>query len=93
MKELDSAFLEAVKENREVFYGETRSLRETFAKEALIYNRPEVKFLTVPKFFSHTDTERFRGIASTAYSIFDKVIKHYLEDEEYRALFGFSPEP
>ncbi len=92
MKELDSAFLEAVKENREVFYGETRSLRETFAKEALIYNRPEVKFLTVPKFFSHTDTERFRGIASTAYSIFDKVIKHYLEDEEYRALFGFSPE-
>ncbi len=51
-----------------------------------------VQTLHAPKIYSREDIEVFKGLCSDFYAIFDKVIKHYFESEEYRKLFPFSKE-
>ncbi|MCR5773986.1 MAG: hypothetical protein K6G42_02755, partial [Lachnospiraceae bacterium] len=46
----------------------------------------------IPKIYGEETIEYFRKIASTAHTIFDKVIKEYREKEDYRKLFPFSKE-
>ena len=48
-----------------------------------------VSTLYVPKMFTEEDVCNFRNLVKVLYGIFDKVIRHYREDAEYRSLFGF----
>ena len=50
------------------------------------------KNLQIPRIYTAADVERFKDIVHTTYGIFDKVIKEYLNNEDYRALFPFSKE-
>ena len=51
-----------------------------------------VQTLHAPKIYFQEDIEVFKGLCSDFYAIFDKVIKHYYADAEYRKLFPFSKE-
>lgn len=46
--------------------------------------------LHIPKIFSQEDKQRFHQIVHKTYTIFEKVIQAYKEDEKIRSLFPFS---
>ena len=48
--------------------------------------------LQIPKIYDRKTIDRFSEIVDTTYGIFEKVIRNYLEDSEYRKLFPFSKE-
>lgn len=48
--------------------------------------------LHIPKFFTQQDKQNFEDLCQTFYTIFEKTIQAYKEDEQVRKLFGFSPE-
>ena len=50
------------------------------------------KTLQIPRLYSGEDIGRFEQIVSTAYGIFEKVIREYLNSADYRTLFPFSKE-
>lgn len=50
------------------------------------------KILQIPKVYTEEISDIFDKIVSSAYQIFIKVIREYLECEDYRALFPFSKE-
>lgn len=48
-----------------------------------------VSTLYIPKIFTEDDICHFQRLIRDLYGIFDKVIRHYREDKNYRELFGF----
>jgi hypothetical protein len=46
----------------------------------------------IPKIFDAHTKQKFEWIVETTYGIFEKMIRHYLEDAQYRKLFGFPKE-
>ena len=46
----------------------------------------------IPKIFDAKMKQKFSWIVETTYGIFEKMIRHYIEDADYRKLFGFSKE-
>lgn len=50
------------------------------------------KTLQIPRIYTEQTIARFEEIAGITYRIFEKVIREYLEHEDYRALFPFSEE-
>lgn len=54
------------------------------------YHGETIYSLYMPKMFPATTAEYIKNIAETMYTILTKVVKEYLEQEDYRRLFGFS---
>ncbi|MCR5474516.1 MAG: hypothetical protein K6F28_04865 [Lachnospiraceae bacterium] len=50
------------------------------------------KTLQIPRIYTKEDIENFRRTVKTSYGIFDKVIREYIKNAEYRKLFPFSKE-
>lgn len=63
-------------------------LSESTAK----YHNRVVRTLYLPKLFTEHETEIFENAVNVLYGIFDKVIKEFETNPEYRSLFGFSEE-
>lgn len=53
------------------------------------YHGIYVRTCYMPKIFSENEYASFGELIKTIYAIFDKVIKHYYDDADYRSLFGF----
>ncbi len=92
MKEINDQYVGYVEdhfeENKETFYKSMEYLDQSTAK----YHGETIYSLYLPKIFPEHVVEYLRESADTMYSILTKVIKEYLEDEDYRKLFGFSKE-
>lgn len=53
------------------------------------YHGEYVRTCLVPKILRQEDMDRFARDMKLLYGIFEKIVKHYFEDEQYRAEFGF----
>ena len=81
-----------IKKDPVYFNNEYNNVIDKISKSTAIYNGKPIDTLFMPKFFSQQQIKSFDKLTTTMLSIIDKVIKHYLEDEDYRRLFPFSEE-
>lgn len=69
------------------------ALKENMERSPLYFrDRITSKTLQIPRIYTEEDIDRFRHIVKIAYSVFDKVIREYIRDADYRALFPFPKE-
>ncbi len=68
------------------------AMKDALEHSPLNYNGTLDKTVHIPKIFDEDTVTHFRNIANTTYTIFGKVIKKYLEHDDYRKLFPFSKE-
>ncbi len=81
-----------IKSNYEECLKSGRRVREHLLNSPLAFHDRCVQTLHAPKIYQRADIEVFRGLVADFYAIFDKVIKHYIENADYRKLFPFSKE-
>ncbi len=65
------------------------AMRTAIENSSAHYHGNTVHTLYIPKMYNKTDYARFLKITETTYNILSKVIKEYLQNPEYRRLFGF----
>ncbi len=68
------------------------AIREYLSHSTAKYHERVVRTLYLPKLFSRREVGLFEHLTRQLYDIFDRVIEHFVEDESYRALFGFPRE-
>lgn len=87
-KEYQTIIEETFEENRRAAW----ETRDWLLHSSVAYHGRCVRTLQIPKVFTHREIRQFREIVSVTYGIFQKVIRAYLQDPDYRKLFPFSPE-
>ena len=68
------------------------ALRENIERSDLHFRGYISKALQIPNIYTEETRKRFEEIVSVTYGICEKVIREYVKNEQYRALFGFSKE-
>lgn len=81
-----------IKENYDECLKSGAAVRKHLLSSPVAFHGRCVQTLHAPKIYKREDIENFRELCSKFYRIFDKVVKHYIESEEYRRLFPFSKE-
>ena len=89
---LEYQYHEIIRGNEELHAPEDRGIKDYLNQSTAKYHNRVVGTLYVPKLFTHRQTRMFDRLIRELYGIFDKVIAHYVEDADYRALFGFPKE-
>lgn len=74
------------------YNSEFNDVTNKISKATAIYNGKPIDTLFMPKFFSQEQIKYFNQLTTIMLGIINKVIRHYLEDEDYRRLFPFSEE-
>ncbi|MDO5041490.1 MAG: glutathionylspermidine synthase family protein [Peptoniphilus sp.] len=82
-------FYEIVKEDPEKYHSDYLSIRKKIKKDFKDNDGKIMNNLYQGYFYSKKEWDNYYSIAKTLMSITKKVIKNYVEDEEYRKLFGF----
>ncbi len=75
--------------DREADYASARKALDYIQNSTAKYHGRCVRTLYIPKLFRETDIRIFEQGITVLYGIFEKVMKAYYEDAEYRKLFGF----
>ncbi len=68
------------------------AIKDYLMQSTAKYHERVVRTLYLPKLYTEREVQRFRELVTTLYGIFDKVIRAYEEREDFRRLFGFTPE-
>lgn len=89
MRRVEQEYRDRVLQDRKAHYESGQRALDYITNSTAKYHGRCVRTLYMPKMFTREDIENFRGIITTLYGIFDKVINRYLTDEAYRALFHF----
>lgn len=87
-KEYEAYILEHFEENR----SSALAVKDMLEHSSVAYHGRCVHTLHIPKIFTKEVLSIFDEIVTTAYGIFEKVIRMYLQDPAYRAFFPFSKE-
>ena len=66
------------------------AVKEYLYQSTVAYRGRCVHTLHIPKIYSREEIEDFKRIVSTTYGIFEKIIREYLKNPEYRKIFPFS---
>lgn len=90
MNKISALYYDAVKQDSQNLYKQLIPLKESFARDALLYGKDEVRFLNVPYIVTEDKINNFEYIVNTTYKILEKVTKKFTEDKAFRKLFGFS---
>lgn len=64
-------------------------MRDAIERSSAHYHGNTVHTLYMPKMYTEDDFSLFESAAKTTYTILEKIIQKYLDDPEYRKLFGF----
>lgn len=67
-------------------------VREYLKQSSVAFKGRCVQTLQFPKIYTQKEIKKFQQIVKTTYGIFEKIIRHYKEEEEYRKEFPFSKE-
>ena len=81
-----------IKENYDECLKSGMKMREYLLSSSVAFHGRCVQTLHAPKIYNGRDIAVFREIVDSFYTIFDKIVKHYIENPEYRKLFPFSKE-
>ena len=68
------------------------AMKEDLMHSPLFWNGTVDKTVQIPKIYDEESVAAFEKIAAMTHRIFSKVIREYLDHEDYRALFPFSKE-
>lgn len=82
--------IEYIKENYDDCLKSGMKMREYLLSSSVAFHGRCVQTLHVPKIYKSSDIAAFRAVVDSFYTIFDKIVKHYLENPKYRKLFPFS---
>ncbi len=77
--------------NKEIYLQEYKKVSAEVAKSPAQYKGQPVDFLLQAMFFSPQDMERLRNLTGRLMRILNKTIDFYLENENFRQNFAFSP--
>lgn len=89
MRKIEQEYIQSIESDRQSHYESGQKALEYITNSTAKYHGRVVRTLYVPKMFEEEDIENFRTLLKTLYDIFGKVIDRYLQDEQYRKLFGF----
>lgn len=67
------------------------AMRAALERSPLFFDGTLDKTLHIPKVFDAETVEHFRSIVAVTYRIFEKVIREYRSQTDYRTIFPFSP--
>ncbi len=89
LAEINEEYQSLIKEEREADYASAQEAFQYIQNSTAKYHGRCVRTLYIPKIFREADIKVFESAVTELYGIFDKVMKAYYEDAEYRKLFGF----
>ncbi len=89
MRGLTEEYLSVLGDLRGDAQGRSAALKYLQSSDVDAHGEP-LNFSYVPYLVDEDLHKTFSNIVSTTHRILCKIIKHYLEDEHYRALFGYS---
>ena len=89
LAEINAEYQSLIKEDREADYLSAQETFQYIQNSTAKYHGRCVRTLYIPKIFREADIKIFEKAVTDLYGIFDKVMKAYAEDAEYRKLFGF----
>lgn len=89
LPEINREYESLIDTAREEDYLSARQAYDYIQNSTAKYHGRCVRTLYIPKLFREKDIRIFEKAVEQLYGIFDKVIKAYYEDAEYRRLFGF----
>ena len=92
MKTIYNEYLKQIEENLDSNHKAALDTMAYLRKSPVAYHGRCVYTLQIPKIFTKKDCSIFEKIVNTTYRIFEKIIKAYLEDPDYRSIFPFSRE-
>lgn len=88
-KKIINNYIDLIKSDEKTYHKDYLVLKEMVKNSTAYYKGKPVPFNYQPFFLDQIDLENFRDILSRVLKISNKVIKEYLENEEYRKLFAF----
>ena len=88
MKNIEK-LIDFIKNNYEKCLESGMAVRKHLLSSPVAFHGRCVQTLHIPKIFESRDIENFKGVVEGFYPIFDKIVRHYTECEEYRQLFPF----
>ncbi|MCL2050339.1 MAG: glutathionylspermidine synthase family protein [Lachnospiraceae bacterium] len=88
----ETQILEIIERNRTQAAADFQKINQLIKENDLSYKNICVRTLAVPKILSESRYAEICAFITKLFAIFDKVINHYFADQDYRELFGFSPE-
>ncbi len=91
MKKEREEYIQIIKDLNGDVNGRKAALDFIENSDIWVHGKP-APFPYVPNFFNSQDLEYLENVCKITHAILCKVITHYLEDENYRKLFAFSPE-
>lgn len=88
---LYNTYKDIVLTNKDEFIKEYERIHREVEESPAKYKGKPVEFLYQPMLLGKDDFNRFKNIIDTLMGISNKVIHQYIEDEQFRSYFGFSP--
>ena len=89
LAQINKEYRSIIQEDREEDYLSAQEAFQYIQNSTAKYHGRCVRTLYIPKIFREADICIFEKAVTDLYGIFDKVMKAYYEDAEYRKLFGF----
>jgi len=89
MKEINDEFVEIIKKDFEGNMKSGREVVEYIAESTAMYRGDPIYSLYMPRLFPENVVAYLKNAAETMHGILSKVIRNYMDDPEYRKLFGF----
>ncbi len=87
--ELNKEYIDIINENLSEEKEASKEVLEYLDNSTAKYHGSSIYILYMPKIFTEKTENIFKQGVDVMYSIFSKVINHYLENKEYRKYFGF----
>ncbi|MBR2188585.1 MAG: glutathionylspermidine synthase family protein [Eubacterium sp.] len=92
MKNIYQEYREAIEQDFQANAQGALETRRYLEENGIVYHGNIVRTLGIPCIYTEAEIERFSDLVRIMYGIFEKVIRRYLEDASFRALFPFSRE-
>lgn len=89
MNKYYNEYIELTNKNIDSCREDASKMRVVLENSSAHYHGFTVHTLYIPNIYTKKDYENLKSAAETTYSILDKVIREYLNNPEYRKLFGF----
>ncbi|SCY40310.1 glutathionylspermidine synthase family protein [Alkaliphilus peptidifermentans] len=89
-EKLFKVYKENLLQNKQEFIEEYKTVEKAVEESPARYKGKPVEFLYQPMFLSSKDMNMFDNLTQQLMTILNKVIQHYLHNEDFRTHFGFS---
>lgn len=89
---LNKEYYDIIEGNEAIHEAECLGIKDYLNQSTAKYHNRVVRTLYIPKMFSNKEIDIMKNDVKILFGIFDKAIKEYQQNPEYRKLFGFSKE-